>query len=208
MAMKAPIRRKQADRRAEAEERLINAATDLIAKRGIEGLRLAELGAIAGFSRALPAHYFGRKEDLIAVIVRRIIDSYQANITRDPTVAPGLGHVIALVQGYIKAMLEHHSNIVALHAVFGSAATNPALLDTVARLNEQSTANIMSSLEVGIGLGEVAPETDTRSEAILLLAFIRGLGAMHLVNRQLPIEKLSSDYLAALVARVAPKKVE
>jgi TetR/AcrR family acrAB operon transcriptional repressor len=55
-AEKPPLRRKQADRRAEAEERLISTAIDLIAKRGVEGLRLAELGAIAGFSRALPAH--------------------------------------------------------------------------------------------------------------------------------------------------------
>ena len=206
MAKEAPVRRKQADRRAEAEERLIVAATELIAKRGVEGLRLAELGAASGFSRALPAHYFGRREDLIAEIVRRIIESFQLGIGRDSQATPGLGHVIALMQGYVRAMLEHHTNIVALHAVFGSAPTNPALLETVARLNEESTRHIMASFETGIGLGEVHPDTNTRHEAVLLLAFLRGLGGMHLVNPDLPIEQLGADYAAALRTRVAPAK--
>ena len=201
---KAPARRKQSDRRAEAEEKLIRAAIEIIAKRGVDGLRLAELGAIAGFSRALPAHYFGHKEDLIRVIVRRIIDNYQLNTRREKSDAPGFGHVTALVEAYVRAMRDHHSNIVALNAVFGAAPTSPDLLPVVSGLNEESTSNVKTSLDQGIGLGEVSAETDTHIEALSLLAFLRGLGSMHLVDQSLPIERISGDYLKAMRARIAP----
>lgn len=198
-------RRKQTERRAEAEEKLISAATELIAKRGFEGLRLAELGEMTGFSRALPAHYWGYKEVLVGVIVRRIIDNYQLNLSREPSDAPGLSHVVALVESYIRAMGNNHTNFLALHAIFGSAPTNPALLETVSALNEASIQNIKGSLDTGIQLGEIAADVNTHDEAVALLAFLRGLGSMHLVDRKLPIEQIAHGYLDGMRARLAPK---
>jgi hypothetical protein len=128
------------------------------------------------------------------------------NAGREPSDAPGLGHVVALVEAYVRAMKDHHSNIVALHAVFGSAPTNPGLLEIVSALNEESTRNVKSSLDVGIELGQVSPGTDTRREALTLLAFLRGLGSMHLINRELPIDDIVDGYLEALRTRVAPTK--
>jgi AcrR family transcriptional regulator len=190
------------DRRAESEERLISAAIEIIAKRGLEGLRLAELGEIAGYSRALPAHYFGRKEDLMAVIVRRIIETNHATVASAGSGEPGLRHIIASVEAYIRSMLEHHANIVALHAVFGSAPTNPALLDTVAGLNEESICHLGRSFDAAVRKGELKSDTDSRSEAVRLLAFLRGLGSMHLVDKSMPIERLASDYIESLKERL------
>lgn len=199
-----PVRRKQADRRAEAEEKLIAAAIELIAKRGIDGLRLAELGAIAGFSRALPGHYFGHRDELIRVIVRRIIDRYKLNIRQEATDAPGLGHVIALVDAYVKAMAENHSNFVALHAVFGAAPTNDGLLDIVAVLNDEGINEISAAIESGKSRGEVASHINGRHEAVQLLALLRGLGSLHLIDNQLPIHAIGREYLDALQKRLAP----
>lgn len=58
-------RRTQAQRRAESERRLLDAAAALIVERGIEGTSLAEIGRVAGYSHGLVHQRFGSKEALV-----------------------------------------------------------------------------------------------------------------------------------------------
>lgn len=58
-------RRTQAQRRAESERRLLDAAAQLIVERGIEGASLAEIGRVAGYSHGLVHQRFGSKEALV-----------------------------------------------------------------------------------------------------------------------------------------------
>ncbi|MGO4255381.1 TetR/AcrR family transcriptional regulator [Marmoricola sp. RAF53] len=58
-------RRTQAERRAESERRLLDAAAALVVERGIEGTSLAEIGRVAGYSHGLVHHRFGSKEALV-----------------------------------------------------------------------------------------------------------------------------------------------
>lgn len=58
-------RRTQAERRAESDRRLLEAAAELIVERGIEGTSLAEIGRRAGYSHGLVHHRFGSKEALV-----------------------------------------------------------------------------------------------------------------------------------------------
>ena len=58
-------RRTQAQRRAESERRLLDAAARLIVERGIEGTSLAEIGRAAGYSHGLVHQRFGSKEALV-----------------------------------------------------------------------------------------------------------------------------------------------
>jgi AcrR family transcriptional regulator len=58
-------RRTQAQRRAESERRLLDAAAELIVERGIEGTSLAEIGRVAGYSHGLVHQRFGSKEALV-----------------------------------------------------------------------------------------------------------------------------------------------
>ena len=54
-----PSPRTQSDRRDTAEARILDAALRIVAERGTDGMTLAEVGEAAGYSRGLPAHYFG-----------------------------------------------------------------------------------------------------------------------------------------------------
>jgi AcrR family transcriptional regulator len=58
-------RRTQAQRRAESDRRLLDAAAELIVERGIEGTSLAEIGRRAGYSHGLVHQRFGSKEALV-----------------------------------------------------------------------------------------------------------------------------------------------
>ena len=52
------------ERREEAEKKLLAAAAKIIAVKGLEKFTLAEVGETAGYSRGLPRHYFGDKDEL------------------------------------------------------------------------------------------------------------------------------------------------
>jgi AcrR family transcriptional regulator len=68
----------QEERRENAERRILDAATRLIADKGLDGFTLADVGEAAGFSRGLPAHYFKSKDGLLAAVVRRLLEEHFA----------------------------------------------------------------------------------------------------------------------------------
>jgi Bacterial regulatory proteins, tetR family len=62
----------QGERRENAERRILDAATRLVADKGLDAFTLADVGEAAGFSSGLPAHYFKTKDGLLAAVVERI----------------------------------------------------------------------------------------------------------------------------------------
>lgn len=58
-------RRLQTERRAEAERKILLAATRLIGDRGLRGVSLRDVSHEAGYSRGIVNHHFGTKKDLI-----------------------------------------------------------------------------------------------------------------------------------------------
>jgi AcrR family transcriptional regulator len=81
-------RRSQAGRRDEAEQRLLAAAVRLVAEQGLERITLADVGAAAGYSRGLPAHYFGSKAGLVVALAGQLIGGSGKRWTaRNPTAA-------------------------------------------------------------------------------------------------------------------------
>ena len=74
-----PKKRTQVERRAAAERRLFVAGVRLASEKGFDGFSLAELGELAGFSRGLPAHYFGSKDNFQKQLVKFIIDEFKNN---------------------------------------------------------------------------------------------------------------------------------
>lgn len=67
-----PRRRKQAERREESRERILDAAEELFAKRGFYGVTLREVATLAQADTALVHYYFDSKGGLFdSVIARR-----------------------------------------------------------------------------------------------------------------------------------------
>src|SRR5215469_2692749 len=73
-----PARRSQAERRAEAEQGLLDAALRLFAKKGVESATLAEIGDAAGYSRGLANHHFGSKAALVERLAQRSRARFQS----------------------------------------------------------------------------------------------------------------------------------
>ena len=73
--------RTHAGRRREAETRIVQAAFEIVAQRGVDQLTLAEVGEKAGYSRALPAHYFANREALLAAVAEHAVKNYRKRLS-------------------------------------------------------------------------------------------------------------------------------
>ena len=70
--MESPTRRSQDQRRGEAEQRMLDAGVRLLALNGPEKLTLTEVGKSAGYSRGLPAHHFGSREQFLKALASHV----------------------------------------------------------------------------------------------------------------------------------------
>jgi len=53
-------------------------------------MTLADVGIAAGYSRGLPAHYFGNKTGLLEAIATHIVDGFANRLAETPRFKPGI----------------------------------------------------------------------------------------------------------------------
>ena len=94
-----PQRRTQPQRREEAEQRLLDAALSIVARRGAVRMTLAEVGEAAGYSRGLPAHRFGSKAGLVHALAVTIGARFGQQREQGPALAPGLESIVGNIPG-------------------------------------------------------------------------------------------------------------
>src|SRR5262245_2763857 len=94
-------RQTQAERRETAERAILEAAKAIVARRGLDDLTLNEAGEMAGYSRALPAHYFKTKSALLAALADHIMTGYTLRLREAILPGEGLDRLCERVAFYI-----------------------------------------------------------------------------------------------------------
>jgi AcrR family transcriptional regulator len=194
-------RRTQAERRGEAEASLVEAAIKLLAKRGYDGFTLADVGEAAGYSRGLPAHYFGRKEDLLVLVAQRAVDAYHLAVARLPPADPGLPRIAALVRCYVQS--GNNRGRRAMSLLISEAIVRPELKQTINDLNAQGLASLRSELEAGVNAGNVRSDVNLDHQAKLIYAFLRGQMTFAVLEANYDGEAVGEEFIATLQARLA-----
>jgi AcrR family transcriptional regulator len=125
--MAAAERRTQAERRAEAEERILAAAIRLVGEKGLGALTLADAGAAAGYSRALPAHYFGSRDGLVAALVDRVMRQFVARAQPRDTGLPPLVALRRTMDYYVENVVAERAGWRVFLELLHEALINPAV---------------------------------------------------------------------------------
>jgi len=198
-------RRRQADRREEAAARLLDAAIDLVAERGYDGFSLAELGEKANFSRGLPSHYFGSKANLLGAVVGKIIDDFMNLREGEGNHGATFDRLEQVLWRYIESAQAGRPHSKALHAIVGAALINPELRPRIQELNDRGRAFIRAQLQLGVEAKDIAADVNIDAEAVVFLAFLRGLVVLYLVDPSLDIEAAAREFLLHLRARLTPR---
>lgn len=123
-AISAPIRRTQAQRRAESDDRLLSAAAEIVAAEGYHALTLERVGDRAGFSRGLASRKYGSKDGLIEALIRRT-DAY-VNDRIDAAVAGVIDpveRILALFDRFFELVLTDAA-VRACFVLYGALISN------------------------------------------------------------------------------------
>ena len=84
-----PQRRTQAERSAQMQRRILEAASEVIRKRGYARFRTAEVARVAGVSRGAQLHHFPTKKTLVVATLRHVFE--QALQVEVPELATAAG---------------------------------------------------------------------------------------------------------------------
>jgi AcrR family transcriptional regulator len=199
-------RRSQAKRRDEAEQRLLAAAVRLVGERGLERTTLSEVGEAAGYSRGLPAHYFGGKNGMVVSLVGHIIDGFLHALARaEPHDVGPLDRLLGGVAFYLKSAQRDPVGTRALFVLLGEGLNNPLVVERLAELNARSVRGFEAGLAAGVAAGEVRGDIDVESEALLILATLRGaVGQWLMAPEAIDLAAVSAAFVASLRRSLTP----
>jgi AcrR family transcriptional regulator len=195
--------RKQVERREQAATRILDAAIRLIGEKGYDRFTLAEVGERAGYSRGLPAHYFGKKEDLLSEVMRYIIENYRKGITKFSDVEPGLPHLIAKIRAYSAGGANPAPRAFSL--LVAEAMVRPKLRRTIADINSQGTLSWENEIRVGIKAGNIRADVDVTAVAAMIYSFARGQMAFATHDPKFNVNDTTEEFIATLTQRLAAR---
>ncbi|HTQ17350.1 TetR/AcrR family transcriptional regulator [Mycobacterium sp.] len=181
IAVRARPRRTQAERRAAARNRLLQAAAELIAECGLAAVTLAQVGERAGYSRGIANHHFGTKaaliEELISQVEREFVTATAPLQSLDASV-DALVTTSSIFIGLLEDLPPIHRAFLVLWA---SAVADDELRGRMAASDAAFREAVTAIVERGKARGEIDHSLDADTFAVLLLGQLRGLALQHLI---------------------------
>jgi AcrR family transcriptional regulator len=195
-------RRTHAQRREQAEQRLLEAALAIVAQRGSIRMTLAEIAAAAGYSRGLPAHRFGSKAGLLRSLVAYIGERFKAEREAWPKRAPGLDAIRGTISIYFSRKGPGWTTTRALLVMMTEGfMASSALRADIADYNRAALAYFEKHIRYGIEQGDITPGTDPATTAVILLGAMRGAMMQWLIDDRISLPKVR-DRLLEVADRV------
>ena len=198
-------RRTQEERREEAERRILDAATRLIADKGLDAFTLADVGEAAGFSRSLPAHYFKSKDGLLVAVVRHLFDRYFGLWQRPDNSDYDLEDLLAATKLYFQQLLENPRIAKAFHIIMVGSFYSPKFNKLSTRLNAESISIIERAIRTGINQGSVRSDINPKIWSVIYLAAARGIVQQWLADpKNIDLRMAGQEGMAAIKSHFKP----
>ena len=192
-------RNRHQERSERSSALLLDAAAELIAEGGYEGMTLAAVGERAGYSRGLVTARFGSKDQLLEALVARITTGWSHRNVLPRTVGrPGRDGVLILIDA-IRAQAERDPRALrTLYALmFEALGANVGLREHFVEFHRTMRSDLAKLVRRGIRDGSVARERRPDEEAALVVAGLRGIAYQWL------LDPAAFDAVAALRALTA-----
>lgn len=205
-------RQTQAERRQRSEAKILNAALQVIARRGIAGTTLAEVGEAAGFSRGLATHLFGNKETLLCRCAEAVIaGTWQRRL---PEIGPegGLHALVAAIRDWLH-LVETRTDFARAYYLIvqethraDAGEALPALQAVVQELVTGAQGRFADYLTHARATGEIRADIDPPEMAWLIHATLRGFGLQWLVKPAAnDLRRFGEIFIADLQRRLRPE---
>ncbi|MBV8413112.1 MAG: TetR/AcrR family transcriptional regulator [Alphaproteobacteria bacterium] len=199
-ARRRPTARSHAERRQAAESRIVQAAFDIVARRGVDQVTLAEAGEEAGYSRALAAHYFASKEALLAAVAEHALEKYRLRMLA--AIEPGRTGREAVLDGiafYFNETRKWPKRLRAFFEVMNAGLRWPSIAPTVARLNAIMIERFANHIRSAQDSGQIRANLDAKAEAIAITGAMRGIMGQWLIDPDsIDLDTVRDNFIAGL----------
>lgn len=172
--MISQTRRTQEERRDESEQRMLAAGVRLVAQHGPDKLTLTDVGKSAGYSRGLPAHHFGSREQYLKALASYVAIEFDQTLSSTDRVS-GLVAVIDITRAVLLQLEAHPTRGLATQIVLADARRERALSEDIAELRDKTLALLARHIEYGIDAGEIRGDVVPDMASLLIAAGICGL---------------------------------
>ncbi|MCL4302899.1 MAG: TetR/AcrR family transcriptional regulator [Anaerolineae bacterium] len=158
-------------------QELVLAAYQLIAAKGLEGLRVRDVAAEAGVNIATLHYYFNSKEDLIRGVVEYMVHLFLTLKAPLPsegneTAAQKLRRIFLDLQYQLQQAPQMFVVFTELHL---RSQRDPVIRAVLRDLNEAWQAQIEAICQEGVGQGTFRPDLEVHRAASEVIALIKGI---------------------------------
>jgi AcrR family transcriptional regulator len=193
----APSRRTQAERRAESERNILQAAAELIAEQGVGAATLEKVGARAGYSRGLATQKYGSKQGLIEALIAHL-HARMETLLRDSHVEAmsGLDAALAFVSIFLRELADDEEVRAYFMLMAGAVADRSTVRAAFAASHETVSERLQALLVRGQNDGSVDSALNTQAAATLIGSTLIGLSTQHLVDPAMDLANVSEAAIA------------
>jgi AcrR family transcriptional regulator len=177
-------RRTQEERRAEAEQRLLTAAAELIGEVGPGGVTLATIGERAGYSRGLATHHFGSKGALMQRLVDTVGVEFRDEVFAETASDAVLDQALGLVRAYFAELSDPRPANRARLVLWADAVASPApeTRAAIRASDRQFREELAKCIRRGLDNGEIAGAIEPDAIATAIIGMLRGVALQHILD--------------------------
>jgi AcrR family transcriptional regulator len=167
------------DRRAE----IVRVAYRLIAERGLEGLRFADVARQAGINNGTLLYYFESKDALIQAVGAYVVDQYsETGVSRE--VMARLNPLNQLRLEFLDAAQRLDTQLGVVYTeLLARSQRDPAVAAMLRDIDASWRAWLSSILERGVKNGMFRADLDIQQVTTTIMSTVRGVGVQALVGQ-------------------------
>jgi AcrR family transcriptional regulator len=198
------VRRSQADRTEASDQKLSDAAVQLLLQKGVRGTTLAGLGEQAGYSRGLATHRFGSKAGLLKHVLHGASLRWMALLQSKVGDQVGADALCAAVDAHLELLRKSPDDVRVMYLLwFTSIDPASEYRANVARVHDAQRNDIRRWIELGQTQGSVASGIDAGRVAEQFCASMLGMACQWLVNAKMPIYEMHDQLKLDIRRRLA-----
>jgi AcrR family transcriptional regulator len=197
----------QAERTALSDQRMFDAALDLINDRGTHNTTLKEIGERAGYSRGLASSRFGSKEELFDELVAHIQQRWRTESIPRVQGRHGVSALLASIDGIVRFLTADPRYVRGMYILYYETIGSSELIrQRIARRHSAYRRSVARWIAQGMEDGAIRPDIDPEKFALQFLAFYYGiiylwLAAPENINFQQAFEDFRDSAVMQLLVR-------
>lgn len=199
MGPKTPRRHQQGE---ESRQRILDAVIQIAAERGYEGTTVSLVSERSGLPVSSIYWHFGNKDDLIAAVIQRSFDEWEAGLDESVQLTPTMTRremVAAVLRHEAGSLIDHPDFLrFGLMLALESRADEPRARRIFLTVRQRSLERIERGFTMFLALHGVEDETFVRRAAVLTMAAVDGLFIARQADPEVGLDE-HFDMLAASI---------